>query len=162
MIYKSVADRLRIRINNAQLQIGDTLPAEKYLAQQYGVSRMTIRKAITMLIEWGLVERRHGSGTYVTKKDLQHETKGLNGFTELIQQQGRTLSSQVLAFRTMPAPPAIANQLRINTNEPIYYSNRIRSVDGRPLLLEDSYMPCLLYTSPSPRDGLLSRMPSSA
>lgn len=66
MIYKSVADRLRIRVNGAECRVGDVLPGEKALAEQYGVSRMTIRKAVDMLIEWGLVERRHGSGTYVT------------------------------------------------------------------------------------------------
>lgn len=88
MIYKSVADRLRIRVNGAECRVGDVLPGEKALAEQYGVSRMTIRKAVDMLIEWGLVERRHGSGTYVTKKDVQHETKGLSGFTEPMREQG--------------------------------------------------------------------------
>ncbi len=83
---------------------------------------MTVRKAVDMLIEWGLVERRHGSGTYVTKKDVQHETKGLSGFTELMREQGRRLTSEVLEFRTMPAPPAIASQLRIKVNEPVYFS----------------------------------------
>ena len=145
MIYKSVADRLRIRVNGAECRVGDVLPGEKALAEQYGVSRMTIRKAVDMLIEWGLVERRHGSGTYVTKKDVQHETKGLSGFTELMREQGRTLTSQVLEFRTMPAPPAIASQLRVKVNEPVYYSSRIRSVDGRALLLEESYMPVRLF-----------------
>ena len=106
---------------------------------------MTVRKAVDMLIEWGLVERRHGSGTYVTKKDVQHETKGLSGFTELMREQGRSLTSEVLEFRTMPAPPAIASQLRIKVNEPVYFSNRVRSVDGRALLVEESYMPVRLF-----------------
>ena len=104
-----------------------------------------VRKAVDMLIEWGLVERRHGSGTYVTKKDVQHETKGLSGFTELMREQGRSLTSEVLEFRTMPAPPAIASQLRIKVNEPVYFSNRVRSVDGRALLVEESYMPVRLF-----------------
>ena len=91
------------------------------------------------------MERRHGSGTYVTKKDVQHETKGLSGFTELMREQGRSLTSEVLEFRTMPAPPAIASQLRIKVNEPVYFSNRVRSVDGRALLVEESYMPVRLF-----------------
>ncbi len=145
VIYKSVADRLRIRVNGADCRVGDVLPSEKTLASQFGVSRMTVRKAVDMLIEWGLVERRHGSGTYVTKKDVQHETKGLSGFTELMREQGRSLTSEVLEFRTMPAPPAIASQLRIKVNEPVYFSNRVRSVDGRALLVEESYMPVRLF-----------------
>ncbi len=53
VIYKSVADRLRIRVNGADCRVGDVLPSEKTLASQFGVSRMTVRKAVDMLIEWG-------------------------------------------------------------------------------------------------------------
>lgn len=107
---------------------------------KYNGTVLTVRKAVDMLIEWGLVARRHGSGTYVTKKDVQHETKGLSGFTELMRDQGRLLTSKVLEFRTMPAPPAIASQLRVKVNEPVYFSSRVRSVSGRILLVEESYM----------------------
>ncbi len=47
----------------------------------------------------------------------------------------------MLIFEIMPAPPAIASQLRIQINEQIYFSRRVRSVEGKPLMLEDSYMP---------------------
>lgn len=60
MIYKSIAERLRIRLNSSDYNIGSPLPGEKKLAQEFAVSRMTIRKAIDMLIGWGLVVRRHG------------------------------------------------------------------------------------------------------
>ena len=55
MIYKSIAERLRIRLNSSDYNIGSPLPGEKKLAQEFAVSRMTIRKAIDMLIGWGLV-----------------------------------------------------------------------------------------------------------
>jgi GntR family glv operon transcriptional regulator len=53
--------------------------------------------------------------------------------------------SQVLAFEVMPAPPAIASLLRIKIDERIYFSRRVRYVDGKPLMLEDSYMPVKLF-----------------
>ena len=53
--------------------------------------------------------------------------------------------SHVLVFEVMPAPPAIASQLRIQINERIYFSRRVRYVDGKPLMLEDSYMPVKLF-----------------
>ncbi len=62
MIYKSIADRLRLRLNSADFAIGSPLPGEKKLAEEFGVARMTIRKAIDLLVDWGLVVRRHGSG----------------------------------------------------------------------------------------------------
>lgn len=147
MIYKIIAERLRIRINSADYGVGDALPSEKALAAEFRVSRMTLRNAVDLLVEWGLVRRRHGSGTYVAQKDVQHETRGLMGFSELMKQLGRPTVSKVLEFQLMGAPPAIASQLRIKTDERIYYSRRVRSVEGKPLVLEDSYMPCRLFAN---------------
>ncbi|HEC1249314.1 TPA: GntR family transcriptional regulator, partial [Citrobacter braakii] len=117
MIYKSIAERLRIRLNSSDYSIGSPLPGEKKLAQEFAVSRMTIRKAIDMLIGWGLVVRRHGSGTYVARKDVHHETTNLTGLAEVLKRQGKEVTSEVLVFEVMPAPPAIASQLRIQINE---------------------------------------------
>lgn len=144
MIYKSIADRLRLRLNSADFAIGSPLPGEKKLAEEFGVARMTIRKAIDLLVDWGLVVRRHGSGTYVARKDVHHETSNLTGLAEVLRKQVKVVS-QVLAFEVMPAPPAIASLLRIKIDERIYFSRRVRYVDGKPLMLEDSYMPVKLF-----------------
>ncbi|EER6065532.1 GntR family transcriptional regulator [Escherichia coli] len=119
MIYKSIAERLRIRLNSADFTLNSLLPGEKKLAEEFAVSRMTIRKAIDLLVAWGLVE--------------------------VLKRQGKTVTSQVLIFEIMPAPPAIASQLRIQINEQIYFSRRVRFVEGKPLMLEDSYMPVKLF-----------------
>lgn len=86
MIYKSIADRLRLRLNSSDFEVGSPLPREK-LAEEFGVARMTIRKAIDLLVAWGLVVRRHGSGTYVARKDLHHETTNLTGLAEVLRKQ---------------------------------------------------------------------------
>ncbi|EPE2231388.1 GntR family transcriptional regulator [Cronobacter turicensis] len=145
MIYKSIAERLRLRLNSSDYHIGSPLPGEKALAQEFGVARMTIRKAVDLLVDWGLVLRRHGSGTYVARKDVHHETTSLTGLAEVLRQQGKDVHSKVLQFEVMPAPPAIASQLRIQINERIYFSRRVRYVEGKPLMLEDSYMPVKLF-----------------
>ncbi len=89
MIYKSIADRLRLRLNSADFAIGSPLPGrEKNLAEEFGVARMTIRKAIDLLVDWGLVVRRHGSGTYVARKDVHHETSNLTGLGGSAAQAG--------------------------------------------------------------------------
>ncbi|WP_323667014.1 GntR family transcriptional regulator [Pectobacterium punjabense] len=145
MIYKTLADRLRIRINSENYVIGDALPSEKKLATEFSVSRMTIRKSVGLLIDWGLVKRVHGSGTYIVQRDLQHGTYGLKGFSELMKELGRSMASKVLEFQLMIVPPAIASLLRMSVGERIYYSRRVRFVEGKPLLLEDSYMPYRLF-----------------
>ncbi|MDN2486805.1 GntR family transcriptional regulator [Kosakonia sacchari] len=145
MIYKSIAERLRLRLNSSDYNVGSPLPGEKTLAQEFGVARMTIRKAVDLLVVWGLVVRRHGSGTFVARKDVHHETTNLTGLVEVLRQQGKEVHSKVLLFEVMPAPPAIASQLRIQINERIYFSRRVRYVEGKPLMLEDSYMPVKLF-----------------
>lgn len=145
MIYKSIADRLRLRLNSSNFNIGSPLPGEKKLAEEFGVARMTIRKAIDLLVEWGLVVRRHGSGTYVARKDVHHEASNVTGLAEVLREQGKQVISQVLIFEVRPAPPSIASQLRIQIDERIYFSRRVRYVDGKPLMLEDSYMPVKLF-----------------
>mgnify|MGYP000289852963 FL=1 len=114
MIYKSIAERLRIRLNSADFTLNSLLPGEKKLAEEFAVSRMTIRKAIDLLVAWGLVVRRHGSGTYLVRKDVLHQTASLTGLVEVLKRQGKTVTSQVLIFEIMPAPPAIASQLRLS------------------------------------------------
>ena len=129
MIYKSIAERLRIRLNSADFTLNSLLPGEKKLAEEFAVSRMTIRKAIDLLVAWGLVVRRHGSGTYLVRKDVLHQTASLTGLVEVLKRQGKTVTSQVL----------------IQINEQIYFSRRVRFVEGKPLMLEDSYMPVKLF-----------------
>lgn len=55
---------------------------------------MTIRKAIDLLVAWGLVVRRHGSGTYPVRKDVLHQTASLTGLVEVLKRQGKTVTSR--------------------------------------------------------------------
>ncbi|MEC5319781.1 GntR family transcriptional regulator [Brenneria populi subsp. brevivirga] len=141
MIYKSIAEQIRSRINSAEFRIGEALPSEKRLVVEFSVSRVTIRRAIAQLIEEGLLQRRHGSGTYILRKDVQHEGHALNSFAEHMRLIGRTTNNEVVEFRTIPAPPAIARQLRLRVDERIYFARRVRYVDGKACMLEDSYLP---------------------
>ncbi|WP_394549621.1 GntR family transcriptional regulator [Pantoea sp. SGAir0183] len=145
MIFRLTAQRLRERINSDEFKQGDALPGEQVLAQETGVSRSTLRKAITILVEEGMLERRHGSGTYIVQKDLQHDTYALNSFAEHMKEIKRELRNEVVQFCIRLAPPAIARQLRIKTNDQVYFFQRIRYIDGKPYMVEDSYMPVRLY-----------------
>ena len=125
----------------------DTVIGGRYLSNQKIVEEHVERipQIVKEMVEWGLVVRRHGSGTYVARKDVHHETSNLTGLAEVLKRQGKEVTSQVLVFEVMPAPPAIASQLRIQINERIYFSRRVRYVEGKPLMLEDSYMPVKLF-----------------
>ncbi len=140
MIYKSIAERLRIRLNSADFTLNSLLPVKKSWRKSFAVSRMTIRKAIDLLVAWGLVVRRHGSGTYLVRKDVLHQTAsltGLGGGVKTAGKNGHPPGADLL--KSCLRPPAIASQLRIQINEQIYFSRRVRfggreTADaGRPL-----------------------------
>lgn len=144
MIYKSIAERLRIRLNSADFTLNSLLPGEKKLAEEFAVSRMTIRKAIDLLVAWGW----WSAATVVALTRAQRCTASNRQSDRAgggVKTAGKTVTSQVLIFEIMPAPPAIASQLRIQINEQIYFSRRVRFVEGKPLMLEDSYMPVKLF-----------------
>ena len=145
MIYPLIADKLRLRLSAENYHIGSPLPGEKKLAEEYAVSRMTIRKAIDVLIDQGLVMRKHGSGTYVVQNGLYPQATPLIGLYQAMENQGRKVISQVLVFTVMRAPPSIARQLHIQTDEQIYYVRRLRNIAEKSIALEDDYMPVKLY-----------------
>lgn len=72
-LYEQVVQRLREHVTDSELDVGDKLPAERELAERLGVSRTSIKQAIVVLEVQGLVEVRHGGGTYLRRKQLESE-----------------------------------------------------------------------------------------
>lgn len=145
MIYKQIANTLRIRIGTAEYAVGSALPGEHRLAEEFGVSRMTVRKAIDLLVGWGLVFRKNGSGTFILHKNVYPGTKNLVGFFSAMKNFSGKITSQVIAFQIQSPTDAIAAQLQLGVDEKVYYSRRIRSVNNTLLMIEDSYMPVQLF-----------------
>ncbi|PWI33750.1 GntR family transcriptional regulator [Vibrio albus] len=145
MIYLSIANQLRSRINSDEFQLNQALPSENQLAKEYGVARMTIRKAMDTLIQEGMLDRRHGSGCYIIDKEMTFENTGLNSLTEQIGKTTKTLTSKVISFSVIPCPSSVAQRLKISPGESIYYIIRIRSVDTHPVHYEESFLPVSLY-----------------
>ncbi len=72
--------------------VGERIPAERQLAIDFNVSRMTLRQAIKTLEDEGILERRLGSGTYVANQKVQEKVSGIMGFTEMMTAQGKKTS----------------------------------------------------------------------
>ncbi len=145
MIYLSIVEKVKSRINSAEFQLYQPIPSENKLAEEYGVARMTIRRAIDSLVKEGYLERRHGSGCYIINKEVLHENKGLNSLTEQAIKSNKTLTSKVITFSVIPCPTSVAQRLKIKPGESIYYTVRVRYVDDRPVHYEESFLPVSLY-----------------
>ncbi|WPU22492.1 GntR family transcriptional regulator [Cedecea neteri] len=140
MVYKDVVNLLKSRISSPTYNIGDILPSEKELAEFYNVSRNTLRKALKVMEDEALIERRHGSGTYVRNKHFQASVTHLDSFTEIAKSEGKKPSSQVLRFELQQASEDIASRLQLTIGEPVYYAKRLRHIDNVPMQLEETWL----------------------
>jgi DNA-binding GntR family transcriptional regulator len=131
----SIASGLRRRVVTGDLAPGDRLPSEPDLARTLGVSRSSLRAAIALLEEDGLVQRLHGSGTFVTHRPLMRNDLSRNfGVTSMIAAMGLEPGSEAERFATEPAPADVAEALGIEPDAPVSALHRVRTADGRPVV----------------------------
>jgi GntR family transcriptional regulator len=142
--YGGVASALRDRILAGEWAPGDAIPSEAALAQSYGVALGTIRQALSLLVEDGLLERRHGKGTFVSP--------GLSGASMLrfFRFRGPSATSeppqsQIVARRARRADAAEARAFGMGSDGQVLQLERLRSIDGQPCLLETIVLPLPLF-----------------
>jgi GntR family transcriptional regulator len=126
-----LADVLRDRIVDGELSPGDRLPSEPDLARVLGVSRASVRAAITLLEEDGFVRRRRGSGTYIANRPVHNDLGRNFGVSSMIAAIGLEPGVVDEHCMTAPAPPEIATALGIETGEPVSILRRVRTASGR-------------------------------
>ena len=137
-LQQQLRGRLHARIDG--MKVGDRLPSERDLAEEWGVARMTVRRVVGRLVTEGVLERRHGSGTYVVPRP-RVRTLGLTSFHADMAARGLVPGTRVLSFRTSAASPDIAGQLRVSPGEPIYQFTRLRLGSGNPIAVETTWLP---------------------
>lgn len=157
MVYAEVVKCLRDRINSLEYKVGDIFPSEQKLALTLNISRNTLRKAMTVLVDEGLLEKRHGSGTYIRNKNIQPNISALKSFSENTQQAGKNCISKVLKFMVIKSNADISSQLRINLGDQVYYIRRLRLIEDKPVQLEDTWMSVALFPDLSLRDMVNSK-----
>ena len=145
------AARSRLRDLVAASRVGDRLPSERQLSARWGAARMTIRRATDALIEEGLVERRHGSGTYVAPQPFAR-LLGLTSFSQDMRERGLTPGSRLIDFDVVPADADMALRLRVAPGARILRFTRLRLANGDPMALETVWIPGGLVPSLRPDD----------
>jgi GntR family mannosyl-D-glycerate transport/metabolism transcriptional repressor len=143
--YLQITDQLIKQISDGTLPAGAMLPTESELQEQYGVSRVTIRKSMKILVDKDLLYRIRGSGTYVKAAKAQHNAFQLNGFYEEVSAQGKQPSSKLLTFELIESDLFIANKLGLEEGNEVYSIRRLRLIDGEPEILEHTFMPVSIF-----------------
>jgi GntR family transcriptional regulator len=130
-----------------KLAAGARLPPERELAEQLGVSRMTLRRALASLERRGLIVRRagRGGGTFVAEPKVDRELGDLIGVPEMLRRQGVTAGTRLISATLRPAGEAAADALGIPADALVYDVWRIRLANGVPLSLERARLPAELF-----------------
>lgn len=143
--YIEIADILRRRIKDETYPADSLLPNQTELVKEFEVSRMTIKNAINVLMMEGLVISKRGSGTRILNHGLSgKDTSSVNeykGLTYQMNQQKRDLTSQVILFEVTFPNEKVQEMLKISEQDPVYEVIRLRILDGKPYILEHSFMP---------------------
>ena len=134
-LYQQLQRAIREAINTQVLAPDDALPAERQIAAELSVSRITVRKAIDGLVEEGLLVRRQGSGNFVCSRIEKNFAK-LTSFSEDMRARGRTPHSEWLKRSEGAVSPEEALTLRLSPGAPVYRFHRLRFADDSPMCLE--------------------------
>jgi GntR family transcriptional regulator len=139
--YYQLAEILRSQISEGVLNPGDQLPTEDILCQTYNVSRGTVREAVRVLVNDGLIRREQGRGTFVAAPRQPEATFfTLSSFEEDMRRQERQPTSRVLAAEIIPATFEMAERLAIAVDEPVIHIVRLQLADGQPVVHEARFL----------------------
>ncbi len=136
--YESIRETMRDRIS--ALSVGDVLPPERQLAEEFGVARMTLRRAVDELVREGYLIRRQGSGTYVAEPKIAQKLT-VTSFSDDMRRRGLTPSSRTLSAEDHPAGPRLARRLEISPDAVVLTVVRLRLADDRPMAIETLHVP---------------------
>jgi len=140
-LYSRVEAVLAGEIADGGLKVGDQLPTEDNLIARFGVSRITVRRAIQNLVSRGLVEIRRGKGTFVAAPKITQDLKELSGFVEDMHALGRKPTARVVGKEIVTADATVAHQLALTKGEHVVRIRRVRLADGIPLSFDETYLP---------------------
>ncbi|MGN0071882.1 MAG: UTRA domain-containing protein [Atopobiaceae bacterium] len=140
LLHELLAKILKDHIISGEWPAGSRIMSEHALMERYCVSRGTVRRAIGMLVDEGLLVQRKGKGTFVTRSGVAHPggARPLS-FAHALKEQGLAFETQVLAKEVLPAPADVAQELGLETGESVLFMRRVRTVEGRAIVCQESW-----------------------
>ncbi len=135
-LYQILLDQIR----SGDLKPQDMLPPEAELVETYNLSRSTVRQALDLLVNEGLIQRRRGQGTFVATPTIEQNLGRIISFWEDMGQRGLTPATRVLSSKLVPATEDIAEALAIEPGEELANIVRLRLADNETMSVEHSFL----------------------
>lgn len=128
------------RIETGQWQENDRVPSENQLTELFSCSRMTARRALTELVDSGVLERTQGVGTFVAGLKSQSSLLAIRNIADEIKDRGHGYSVKQLELKQIAASAAEANALGLEVGSPVFYSVLVHCEQGMPLQVEERFV----------------------
>ncbi len=139
--HEQISSYLRGEIEADRLNSGDKLPSEKALCKKFGVSRITVRRALQTLEADGLIFRRQGLGSFVSERPLAQGLIRLTDFAQDMARAGLDATSRVLRHEEVRCPGPVAERLGVEPGESVVRLDRLRLGEGTPVALDRTWLP---------------------
>ncbi|MDD3139449.1 MAG: GntR family transcriptional regulator, partial [Lachnospiraceae bacterium] len=140
-VYLQLADLLQEKIDTSEYGPGSNIPSERELTESFGISRMTVRKAINVLIDRGMLTRIQGKGTFVRAPRIDSPLDVVQSMGKFIQELGLLPSNKVLFCGKRKAGIKYSRVFKIDPEDDIFQLFRVRLGSDDPIALEYTYVP---------------------
>lgn len=140
-LYTQLKESLRERILDGTYKVHQQLPSESEMSALFGVSRITVRQALSDLQKEGLIFKIPGKGTFVAKTKAFQQLMQLEGLAEAMSRMGYEIYNQVTSHKIVPASPTVAERLQLEIGAPVAEIKRVRHLNREPLSIEITYLP---------------------
>lgn len=140
-LYKQLMKEIEERIVQGDYKPGEQLMTETEMAKSFGVSTITVRKALKELVAMGLVERQQGKGTFVSKKKFSKNLSQVMNFTEMCHVAGVVPGGKMLENNLIDPDDKLIAKMELQLGERVIYIKRLRYANNKPIAIEDNYFP---------------------
>lgn len=144
-LYIQIADRLRQKVKSGGYEIDERLPAEAQLAERFEVNRHTLRQAIALLKQEGILRIERGRGTFVTAAPIRYSIGKRVRYNESLKAQGHSVRFELVRSQKVPADESIARGLSIKVGDPVAMTERLGFADNVPISVGTGYFPLTLF-----------------
>lgn len=140
-LYVQLMADVEDKIIRGVYQPGERLQSESEMAKTFGVSIITVRNAVSALVEKGLVEKKQGKGTFVSRPKFTKDIKKLQSFTEMCKHMGMTSGGRMLENNLVTADEKTRKLLGLEKGSQVIFISRVRYADNEPVAIESNYYP---------------------
>lgn len=140
-LYEQLKNLIADKINKGEYRPDQQIPSERELCEQFDVSRITVRQAISLAVNEGLLYRTHGRGTFVNKSKIKQGLEKVNSFQQTLSQQGLIAATKRLKNQVIPNNFHLSRLLNVSMIEQIFNLQLLGLGNEDPVVFYDTYFP---------------------